>query len=118
MSDGIAGVDEYIERLPIEVRERLEEVRSLIRSIAPETGETISYGIPTVTLGGRYVVYYAAWKSHMSLYPVPRGDEELDQEIAPYLAGKGTLRFPHDRPLPIGLIEKVVRRLVEQRLDG
>jgi len=54
----------------------------------------------------------------MSLYPVPRGDEELDQEIAPYLAGKGTLRFPHDRPLPSALIEKVVRRLVEDRLEG
>jgi uncharacterized protein YdhG (YjbR/CyaY superfamily) len=118
MTGGIAGVDEYIERFPTEVRDRLEEVRSLIGLIAPDTGETISYGIPTVTLDHRHVVYFAAWKSHMSLYPVPPGDEELDEAMAPYLAGKGTLRFAHDQPLPIGLIEKVVRRLVERRLEA
>ena len=82
---------------------------------SPRRREGISYGIPTFSLGGRYVVYLAAWKQHLSLYPVPSGDAALAAELAPYRAGRGTLRFPIGTPIPDGLVERLVHALVDER---
>ena len=83
--------------------------------MAPAARETIAYGIPTFTLDGRSVVHVAAWKRHLSLYPVPGADDsELDRQMAPYRSGRGTLRFGLDQPLPLDLVRRVVERLVEQ----
>lgn len=111
-------MDEYLASFPEEVRTILEKVRQTIRQAAPEAEETISYGMPTLTLNGRQLVYFAAWKRHLSLYPVPAGDEAFEQELAPYRAARGTVRFPYGRPVPYGLIERMVRLLVQQRADS
>ena len=110
-----ATVDEYIASFTPEVQRTLEGVRAAIRSAVPGTEEAISYGIPTFTLNGRYVVYFSGWKKHVSVYPIPQADEELAREIAPYQAGKGTLKFPLDEPMPLDLIKRVAARLLEQR---
>jgi uncharacterized protein YdhG (YjbR/CyaY superfamily) len=105
-------VNAYIAGFPEEVRGRLEAVRGAIREAAPEgTVETISYGMPTFKLNGRYLVYFAAYKQHIAVYPVPEGSEALTRALRPYVTGKGTLRFPLDSALPLGLITRVVKAL-------
>ena len=109
-------VDEYIASFPLEVQRTLEDVRAAIRAVVPGTEERISYGIPTFALNGRYVVYFSGWKRHVSVYPIPDGDPELAAAIKPFMAGKGTLKFALDKPIPIELIQRVTARLLEQRL--
>ena len=111
-----ATVDEYIASFPPEVQRTLEEVRAAIRAVVPGTEERISYGIPTFALNGRYVVYFSGWKRHVSVYPIPDADPELARAIKPFMAGKGTLKFALDKPIPIELIQRVAARLLEQRL--
>lgn len=112
-------VDEYIASFPPDVQRTLTDVRAAIRAAAPGTGERISYGIPTFTLDGRYVVYFSGWKRHISVYPIPDvgADAELARRIAPYESGKGTLKFPLDKPMPLELISAVAARLLQQRRD-
>jgi uncharacterized protein YdhG (YjbR/CyaY superfamily) len=110
-----ATVDEYISSFPEEVQIILEKVRRTIRNALPEAGETISYQIPAMTLDGKRLVYFAAWKHHISLYPIPAGDEAFEQELAPYRAAKGTARFQFRKPIPYELIERLVALLVKQR---
>jgi uncharacterized protein YdhG (YjbR/CyaY superfamily) len=117
VAEQFATVDQYIGSFPEDVQVILEEVRRRIRGVAPEAGETISYQIPTMTLSGRHLVYFAAWKHHISVYPVPALDESLEQELAPYRAGRGTVRFPLNKPIPYGLIERLVALLVQRSLS-
>jgi uncharacterized protein YdhG (YjbR/CyaY superfamily) len=111
-------IDDYIASFPADVQRILQRVRRTIHKAVPGTGEKISYNIPTITVGGKYLVYFAGWKDYFSLYPLPAADEALDRELAPYRAGKGTLRFRYDRPIPYPLITRVVRLLAEQRRPG
>jgi uncharacterized protein YdhG (YjbR/CyaY superfamily) len=112
-----ATVDDYIASFPPETRTILENVRRAMRKAAPGTEETISYDIPTFTLDGRYVIYFAGWKQHISIYPIPEGDEALARDIAPYRHGKGTLRFPLKEPIPYELIERLAAAAVRARVS-
>lgn len=118
MAAQFATIDEYIGSLPGDVQIILTEVRRRIRSVVPDAGETISYGIPTITLGGRHLVYFAAWTHHIAVYPLPAADEAFEQELAPYRAAKSTARFPIRRPIPYDLIERLVTNLVAERADS
>ena len=102
-------IDEYIAGFPQDVQEKLEKVRMTIKKAAPGAEETISYKIPTFNFQGKYLIYFAAYKKHIALYPAPIGIEEFKEEIAPYESGKGTLQFPLDKPIPFDLIRKIVR---------
>ncbi|MGN7252009.1 iron chaperone [Arthrobacter sp. SAFR-014] len=115
MAQHFDSVDEYIAQFPVDVREVLQEVRRRCRAAVPGSGEMISYGIPTVTLGGKYVVYFAGWAHHISVYPVPAGDDAFQAEIAPFRSAKGTLTFPLDKPIPYGLIERTAALLAAER---
>lgn len=115
MAEQFVTIDQYIGSFTDDVQIVLHEVRRRIRSVVPEAGETIRYQIPTMTLNGRILVHFAAWKHHVSLYPVPEEDEAFEQELAPYLAGKGTVRFSLHKPIPNGLIERLVTLLAQQR---
>jgi uncharacterized protein YdhG (YjbR/CyaY superfamily) len=110
-----ATIDDYIDTFPAHVQAILQEVRRRMGSVVPTAEETISYGIPTFTLDGRYLVYFAGWKHHISVYPVPTGDATFEREIEPYRAGKGTLKFPLAEPIPYDLIERVAALLVKER---
>jgi uncharacterized protein YdhG (YjbR/CyaY superfamily) len=113
-----ATIDDYISSFPADVRVVLADLRATIRRAAPGAEETISYQMPTITLDGRHLVYFAAWKHHLGLYPVPTTDEALERELAPYRAAKSTVRFPLGQALPHDLIERVVAVLVRRRTDG
>jgi uncharacterized protein YdhG (YjbR/CyaY superfamily) len=110
--------DAYIASFPPEVQDKLTAVREAMRDAAPGTEEAISYGIPTFTLEGRHVVYFAGWKRHISVYPKPAVDEALERELGPYISGRGTLRFPLDEPIPLDLIRRVVTMLLTQWREG
>lgn len=109
------AVEEYIAGFPPAVQQVLREVREVILAAVPEGGETISYQIPTVTLHGKPVVHYAGWAKHVSLYPVPRGDEEFDRVVAPYRSGKGTVKLPLSEPVPRDLVRRQVELLLAER---
>lgn len=107
-------IDEYIAGFPVAVQEILEKIRMAIRKAAPGAEETISYQIPTFTLKGRYLVYFAAYKKHVGLYPAPRGIEGFKEELSGYEGGKGTVRFPFDKPIPFDLIRRIVKFRVKE----
>jgi uncharacterized protein YdhG (YjbR/CyaY superfamily) len=110
-------VDEYINTCPEDVQIILEKIRQTIRKTAPEAVETISYQIPAFNLSGKYRVYFAAWKDHVAMYPIPASADTFKKELSPYLHGKGTIQFPLDKPIPYDLVEKIVKSRMKQNLE-
>jgi uncharacterized protein YdhG (YjbR/CyaY superfamily) len=108
------SVDDYISQYPETVQKTLAELRVLIKAIAPEAVESITYAIPTYKVNGKRMVYFAGFEKHVGVYPLPdQPDAELARDIAPFVAGKGTLRFPLNVPLPTELIKRVVQNRLE-----
>jgi uncharacterized protein YdhG (YjbR/CyaY superfamily) len=103
-----SNIDEYIAGFPDNVRSILEELRQVIKKAAPAAQETISYGMPAFKLKG-ILVYFAAYKSHIGFYPTGSGVAAFKEELTPYAVSKGTIRFPLDKPLPLSLVEKIVK---------
>jgi len=115
MGERPATVDEYIDSRPGDAAEILREIRRRVHAAVPGAGEVISYGIPALTIGGKNLIFFGAWKTHISVYPVPAGDAALHQDMAPYLAGRGTLKFALAKPVPYELIQRVAAALAAQR---
>jgi uncharacterized protein YdhG (YjbR/CyaY superfamily) len=110
------NIDEYIASFSPNVQLILQKIRLTIRQAAPDAQETISYKIPAFTLNG-ILVYFAAFKKHIGLYPPVRGDAKLEKSISPYAGVKGNLQFPLDKPIPYRLIERIVKLRVKQNLS-
>jgi uncharacterized protein YdhG (YjbR/CyaY superfamily) len=108
-------IDGYIAQFPADVQVVLEKVRATISSAAPEAKETISYLMPAFKLHG-ILVYFAAWKNHIGLYPPISGDKALEKAVARYAGPKGNLQFPLAQPIPYALIERIVKLRVKQDL--
>ena len=109
-------IDGYISQFPADVQGILEKVGATIRHAAPESMETISYMMPAFKLHG-ILVYFAAWKAHIGLYPPISGDKGLEKAVARYAGPKGNLQFPLDEPIPYGLIERIVKLRVKQNVE-
>ena len=103
------SIDEYIAACPPESQAYLRQIRKLIRALVPDANERISYQMAAFERNGRNLIHFAGWKKHVPLYPVPAGSEAFERQIAKYAGGKGTVKFPLDEPLPIKLIERVVK---------
>jgi uncharacterized protein YdhG (YjbR/CyaY superfamily) len=101
-------VDEYLKAFPPPVRSMLVKIRQTIKKTAPEAEELISYGIAGYKYKGM-LIYFAGFTNHVSVYPAPRGAKEFKNELAVYKGGKGTVQFPLDKPLPLGLIQRIVK---------
>jgi len=110
-------IDEYVAGFPAAVQKILEKIRMTIRKAAPGAEEAISYKIPTFNLKGRYLIYFAAYKKHIGLYPAPRESKEFKEELSCYEGGKGTVRFPFDKPIPYDLIRRIVKFRVKEVLE-
>jgi uncharacterized protein YdhG (YjbR/CyaY superfamily) len=109
------SVDDYLAALPEESRAALEKLRKSIKAAAPEATETISYQMPTFKDHGRFLVSFAAFKNHCSLFPASKAVMEAHgEELKPYFSGKGTLRFQADKPIPAALVKKIVRTRIEE----
>lgn len=109
-----ASIDEYIAQFPAETQTALEEMRAIIRDLAPDAVETISYAIPTFDLGGTHLVHFAGYARHVGLYPTPSGMEAFADDLAPYKRGKGSAQFPLSEPLPVELIRRIVEFRVRE----
>ena len=109
-------IDEYVAGFPPEVQEILQKIRMTIRKAAPDAEEKISYQMPTFTLNGKNLVHFAAFKNHIGFYPVPTGIEAFKRELSVYETGKGSVKFPLDRPIPYALISKIVKFRVKENL--
>ena len=112
---GFASIDEYIATFPEDIQKILQEMRSTIKAAVPDAKEKISYQMPTFDLKGN-LVHFAAFKSHIGFYPTPSGTEAFKDELARYQAGKGSIQFPIDEPMPLELITKIVKLRVAENL--
>src|SRR5258706_2067839 len=110
------SIDDFIALYPKEVQKILQKLRATIRKAAPKAEETINYGIPAFKLNGN-LVFFSAYKNHIGFYPAPGGIEAFKKELSAYEGGKGSIRFPIDKPLPLVLIATIVRFRVQQNLE-
>jgi uncharacterized protein YdhG (YjbR/CyaY superfamily) len=108
-----ADIDAYIADSPEEVRGLLEQVRAAIRRAAPNAAEAIKYRIPTFVLGEN-LVHFAAFKNHIGFYPTSSGIAAFTKQLAGYKSAKGSVQFPMDEPMPLALIERIVRFRVNE----
>ena len=109
-------IDEYIAGFSIEVQEILQQLRTTIRNAAPGAAEKISYQMPTFYLNGN-LVHFAAYKNHIGFYPAASGIAAFSKEIEIYKNSKGAVQFPIDKPLPLDLIEKIVKFRVAENFE-
>ena len=112
------SVEAYLAPLPEVQRAALEEIRKRIKAAAPEATEQISYQMPAFKHHGRFLVSYAAFKNHCSLFPGAAVIEALGEELKPYFSGRGTLRFTVDKPLPAALVKKIVKARIQEIEDN
>lgn len=111
-------VDEYLANFSGATRSKLDTIRKMIKEAVPESKEKISYGIPTATIDDKNFIYFAGYGTHVAIYPIPSaGDSAFQKELDIYRAGKGTLRFALDKPLPLPLIRKVILAKHDERKD-
>ncbi len=108
-----ATIDEYIAASAAAVRPLLRELRRVIRAAAPQADELISYRMPAFKQR-RILLYFAAFRGHIGLFPPVRGDGKLEKALARYAGPKGNLKFPLDEPMPYALIRRIVRLRVKQ----
>jgi uncharacterized protein YdhG (YjbR/CyaY superfamily) len=109
----IPTIDDYMKNFPKEVQKKLESIRNLVKKIAPEAQEKISYQMPTFYLNGN-LIHFAAFKNHIGLYPTPNGISAFQKELSKYRNAKGSVQFPMDEALPMDLIKRIVKYRLEK----
>lgn len=112
----VKNVDEYIAGFPEHTKTMLEKLRATIRKAAPKAEEVISYMMPAYKYHGM-LVFFAGYKNHTGFYPGAGGVEAFKKEIAVYKWAKGSIQFPLDKPLPLGLITQIVKFRVMQNTE-
>lgn len=110
------NVTEYIAGFPEDVQNRMHELRDAIKKAAPNAEETIAYMMPAYKYHGP-LVYFAGYKNHIGFYATPNGHEAFKKELSVYKQGKGSVQFPLDKPLPLGLVSKIVKFRVKQNQE-
>lgn len=108
-------IDSYIANFPEDVQTTLEKVRSAIKKVAPKAEEAISYGIPTFKLNGN-LVHFGGFKKHIGFFPGSSGVAAFKKELSLYKTSRGTIQFPLEKPIPLGLIQKITKFRVAENL--
>jgi uncharacterized protein YdhG (YjbR/CyaY superfamily) len=108
--------EEYLVSFPTETQKIMVQLRETIKKAAPEADEVISYGMPSFKQNGR-LLYFAAFKNHIGFYPMMTGVEAFKTKLSSYKWGKGSIQFPLQKPLPLGLITKIVKFRVKENVE-
>lgn len=117
-ADKPINIDQYVAGFPVETQIVLEKIRASIKKTVPGAVETISYGMPAFNLNGRNLIYFAAYKKHIGLYPVPRDNKTFEKDFSSYkTSGKGAIQFPLEKPIPLSLIIRIVKFRVKENLE-
>ncbi len=111
-----SNIDDYIGEFSLETQAILQQIRQAIKQAAPEAQETISYGVPTFTLG-KNLLHFGAYKHHIGFYPTPDGIAAFAKELAVYKSAKGSVQFPVDKPMPLALISQIAAFRVAQEKE-
>ena len=109
-------IDKYISGFTKDKQKLLKQLRGIIRKAAPQAQESISYGMPAFKQNGM-LVYFAAWKNHIGFYPTSSGIKAFRKDLSSFTVSKGTVQFPLDKPLPKGLVTKIVKFKVKENLE-
>jgi uncharacterized protein YdhG (YjbR/CyaY superfamily) len=115
---GFTSVSEYIGTFPPETQKVLKGIRATIKAIVPDAKEKISYQIACFELNGKNLIHYAGWTKHVSMYPTPAGTAAFNKAIAKYAGGKGTTKFLLNEPLPLKLIQQIIKFRVADNLKN
>lgn len=110
----IKSVDDCIATYPPSTQKLMKQVRATIKKAAPKAEESMSYGMPAYKLNGKALVYFSGYKHHIGFYATPTGHREFKADLAQYKQGKGSVQFPIDEPMPLKLIEKIVKFRVKE----
>lgn len=110
------SIDAYIKIFPKNVQAVLKKMRAVIREASPRAEETIKYRMPTYTLQGKNLVHFAAFRNHIGFYPTPSPITAFKKELSRYETAKGSIKFPLDKPIPFGLVKKIVKFRVRERI--
>ncbi len=113
-----SAIDDYLATLPEQSRGIIGEIRQRIAVAAPEAHEAIKYGMPTAIVGGNSIIYYAAWKKHIGIYPVYRGSPEFETVLEPYRDKKDTVRFMLNKPVPYEIIDLILETRLQRIRKG
>ena len=105
----LTSITEYIAQFPPEIQDRLATIRKLIHEQVPEAVEVISYEMPALKYRKKILVYFVAFKNHIGFFATPDTNSAFGEELLHYKAGKGSIQFPHNQPLPLGLIARLTR---------
>ena len=112
----IETVDAYCKQYPLPIQQRLAAIRAIIKKLAPDATEKISYRMPLYMLGGR-LVYFAVHTHHIGLYPMASGIQQFANQLDKYVHATGSVQFPHNQPLPISLITKIIAFRVKENRE-
>lgn len=112
------SISEYVSTLPENAQEAMGEIIATIKANVPDAEEHISYNMPAFKVHGEYFIHFSAWKNHIGMYPIPAGNEAFQKQIEPYRSAKSSLNFPLAQPMPIKLIEKVIKFRISENLKS
>ena len=112
------SISEYVSTLPENAQKAMGEIIATIKANVPDAEEHISYNMPAFKVNGEYFIHFSAWKNHIGMYPIPAGNEAFQKQIEPYRSAKSSLNFPLAQPMPIKLIEKVIKFRISENLKS
>ncbi|WP_448698677.1 iron chaperone [Mucilaginibacter sp. AW1-3] len=112
-----ANTDAYIASFPADVQTRLQQLRTLVKTVAPDAAEVISYGLPAFKQKSGMLVWYGAHTSHIGLYPRASAIEAFADKLKAYKFAKGSIQFPFNEPLPVDLITEIVKFRVAENMQ-
>lgn len=112
-----ANIEEYIEAAPAEIQEKLYQLHECIRAAAPRAVEGLKWRMPAYSYQ-KILVTFAVFKNHIGFYPMPSAIKTFAKELAKYKTAEGSVQFPHDKPLPLPLITKIVKFRVKESKEG
>ena len=110
---GPRDVPGYIAACPGHVQPILRKIRSTVRKAAPQAEEKLSYRMPAFFQNG-VLIYFAAFKTHIGVFPPVEGDPRLERTLARYMGPKRNLKFPLDEPMPYHLIKGIIALRLKQ----